>query len=305
MGQSLTQSLARSYNHSNYTRCRLSSCPPCDHSYYSWPIILDNFALYIVHQARSNPGSHDVIFYQEQAILKNSVSALNAAWKFSTEIFAWRKHVRAKKSRSLFFIAMAIAIAALFAVASIFSSQVTKAAGSEVLLKGNNCGFWSFNVNSSLADFYQADLKSLNETLAAVNYASSCYGTNNTDTPQCNTYTTPRINWTTNQNVSCPFASGTCLLSPTAAYQIDTGPLDSHHVLGLNAESSERVTARKVATCAPVHLLPYSGPFNATFPDGNTDTYAMLYLGSLEPNKGFTYAYDTHAQYIVRNYDLQ
>jgi hypothetical protein len=261
---------------------------------------------YIAHQSRSSRGSHDIIFYQEQAILKNSDSALSAAWKFFREIFAWRKHVKSRKSRSLFFIAMAIIIAALFGVASIFSSQVTKAAGSEVLINDENCGTWSFNLISTLADVYKEDLKSLNETIAAANYASSCYSTNNTDTPQCNTYITPAITWTTNQNVSCPFASGTCLLSPTAAYQMDTGPLDSHYVLGLNAKSSERVTTRKVATCAPVHIAPYAESVNITFPDGSTDNYAMLYLGDPGTNlTNVTYVYDLHAQYVGVGYDLQ
>jgi hypothetical protein len=261
---------------------------------------------YIAHQSRSNPGSHDIIYHQEQVILKNSGSALNAARKFSREIFAWRKHVKSRKSRSLFFIAMALVLAALFGVASIFSSQVTKAAGSEVLINDENCGTWSFNVNSILVDLYKEDLKSLNETIAAANYVSSCYSTNNTDTPQCNTYITPAITWTTSQNVSCPFASETCLLSPTAAFQMDTGPLDSHHVLGLNAKSSERVTARKVVTCAPVHIAPYANFVNITFPDGRTDNFGQLYLGAPGTNTtNVTYEYDFHAQYIDLGYDLQ
>jgi hypothetical protein len=194
----------------------------------------------------------------------------------------------------------------LFGVASIFSSQVTKAAGSEVLINDENCGFWSFNLTSVLADLYKEDLKSLNETIAAASYASSCYSTNNTDTPQCNTYITPAITWTTGQNVSCPFAPETCLLSPTAAYQMDTGPLDSHHVLGLNARSFERVTARKMATCAPVHIAPYGKTVNITLPDGNTDNYALLYLGAPGTNTtNITYVYDLHAQYIGLGYDLQ
>jgi hypothetical protein len=87
---------------------------------------------------------------------------------------------------------------------------------------------------------------------------------------------------------------------------MDTGPLDSHHVLGLNAKSSERVTARKVATCAPVHIAPYANFVNITFPDGRTDNYGQLYLGAPGTNTtNVTYEYDFHAQYVGLGYDFQ
>jgi hypothetical protein len=260
---------------------------------------------YIAHQTRSNPGQHDAIFYQEQAILKNSGNALDAAWKFSQASFAWRKHAKSRNSRSLFFIAMALILAAAFAVASIFSSQVTKAASGEVLINSDNCGFWEFNVNSSAGIFYEAEVKTLNETVEAANYASNCYGTNNTDAAQCNTYIVPEITWTTNQNASCPFASGTCLVSPTAAYQMDTGLLDSHNDLGINAKSSERVAARKVATCAPVLIAPWAVTVNKTLADGEIDSYAELYLGDTGDGTGITYSYDLHSQWIGLPYQLQ
>jgi hypothetical protein len=261
---------------------------------------------FIIHQTRCNPSPHSAIFHQEQAILKNSDSALSAAWTFSRLIFAWRKHAQAKKSHSLSFIAIALLLAALFGIASIFSSQVTKAAGTEVLLSSANCGTWSFNVTSTLADFYQEDLKNLNETITAADYARNCYATtSNSNNPQCNTYITPSIPWTESQNASCPFATETCLISSTAAYQMDTGPMDSNLVLGLNAPASERVSARRVTTCAPVHIAPYAETGTITFPDGNTDTFAVLLLGDPGTGDNFTYAYDEHNQFTGLGYDLQ
>jgi hypothetical protein len=35
---------------------------------------------------------------------------------------------------------------ALFGIAGIFSSEVTKAVGSEALIRGPNCGFWNFPI---------------------------------------------------------------------------------------------------------------------------------------------------------------
>ncbi|KAN0108031.1 hypothetical protein V8E51_007773 [Hyaloscypha variabilis] len=230
---------------------------------------------YIVHQSRSSSGPHDAIFYQQQAILKNTGTALDAVWKFSRATFAWRKHAPAKTSRSLSFILMAVVLAAAFAVASIFSSQVTKAASGGFLISSDNCGFWDFNISDSASN--------------AALYASTCYGTNNT-----------------NSNASCPFASDTCLLSPTAAYEMDTGPLDSLHDLGINGKGSDRVATRKVATCAPVHVAPYATYYNQTYPDGKIDLTAGLQLGDPgDTGSNVTYTYDLHLQFMTIGYDLQ
>lgn len=150
---------------------------------------------YIYHQIRSNRGPKDAIFYQQQAVLKNSGSALDAVWKFSQVSFAWRKHSKwwqFGRSHNLFFIVLGLFIAAVFAVASIFSSQVTKSAGNEVLINSPNCGFWGFNDSSSNL-LFQWDLKTLNESITSANYANTCYGTGNSNSPLCNTYIVPEV----------------------------------------------------------------------------------------------------------------
>lgn len=261
---------------------------------------------FIIHQRRCTPDPHDAIFHQEQVILKNSDSALSAAWTFSRLLFAWRKHARARKAHSLSFIAISLLLAALFGVASIFSSYVTKAAGTEVLIAGENCATWLFNVTNSLEEFYQSDLKSLNETITAATYARNCYGTDNSNSPQCNTYFTSSIPWKATQNATCPFANGTCLISDANAYQMDTGHMNSNLILGLNAPTIERVLARKMSTCAPVHLAPYAYIVNVTLPNGNTNTYAVIYIGPTGvPGVDFTYYYDEQTQLVSAGYDLQ
>ena len=94
---------------------------------------------------------------------------------------------------------MAATHVALFGVAAIFSSEVSKAAGNETLIRGERCG-------DVLMD-QEADDKTriggmstvlLNRAVSADAYARSCYGSSQ-KSPECNLYTVRQIEW----RVSC------------------------------------------------------------------------------------------------------
>jgi hypothetical protein len=85
---------------------------------------------------------------------------------------------------------------------------------------------------------------------------------------------------------------------------MDTGPLDSHSILGLNAEMSERVTVRKVATCAPLHMKPYAVTVNKTI-GPYEDQWDEVYAGPIEGVENFTYEYNRHSVVVAEGYDLQ
>lgn len=258
---------------------------------------------FLLHQLMAVTRSQDAIFRQQQAILKNSQTSLHAAWKFTQVTFSWRKHEHSgwRRAQSFLFILLSFAMAALFGVATIFSSQVTKAAGNEFLLEGTGCGFWSFN-RSMNAGF---QLKVLNDSLAAASYARECYGAGVKDDLRCNNYKVPEINWTSNQNATCPFASGTCGYGDTAAYQIDTGMLDSYATFGINSKLSERVHVRKVTTCAPIRYLPYKEDVNETLPTSEReDKYLRLNMGkSVYGN--YTYQYNLWESTLPLGYRLE
>lgn len=87
---------------------------------------------------------------------------------------------------------------------------------------------------------------------------------------------------------------------------MDTGPLDSHEILGIDAIPSERVTLRKVATCAPLHMSPYATLKNVTIGNGIVDEYLQVNIGEMsETNGNWTYEYDIHASFVNIGYDLQ
>lgn len=261
----------------------------------------------------TNVGPHDAIFYQQQAVLKNSNTAFGAAWSFAKVSFAWRRHARSKwwqlwKSRTVFFVVLGLTIGAIFSVASIFSSRVTSAAGNHFLISSPGCGYWRFNSTNDTGALYNYDLKVLNESIATQSYVNDCYGTDNSKKPQCHTYPVPEISWNTTQNASCPFEPQTCALSPTMAVQLDTGLLNSHEIFGLNAEESQRVNVRKIATCAPLHLTPYVTTVNKTVGQMWIDEFVQIYIGDLGaglPGMNWTYEYNLHAAWSGFGYNLE
>ncbi|MCJ1307724.1 hypothetical protein MMC25_001372 [Agyrium rufum] len=110
---------------------------------------------------------------------------------------------------------------------------------------------------------------------------------------QCQTYQVPQIPWTPNVNASCPFASGICYYGDTAAFSMDTGFIDSHDILGLNAPKNGRILFRKATTCAPLRLAEYVVEVNETESEW-VDSITYEYLGSSGLDN-FTWKYDAHS----------
>lgn len=83
--------------------------------------------------------------------------------------------------------------------------------------------------------------------------------------------------------------------------------MDSHYILGIDAVPSERVTLRKVATCAPLHIAPYAIIVNQTIGSSDiVDEYIQIDIGEMSEVVGnWTYEYDTHASWVNIGYDLQ
>ena len=81
--------------------------------------------------------------------------------------------------------------------------------------------------------------------------------------------------------------------------------MDSHSILGLNADPSERITLRKVATCAPIIASPYAAVVNQSVDGGlEVDQIIQVAMGPL-PGLNFTYEYDTHTEFVQVGYDLE
>lgn len=142
-----------------------------------------------------------------------------------------------------------------------FSSEVTKAAGNETLIRSSDCGFLNFSgnaVSQHSAAFNDVDV---NDTFAATTYSRACYGSSQS-LLQCAQYPQQQLPWKVTQNATCPFAPDLCFYGASSAYEMDTGHIDSHQALGINAPKFERIQYRKVTTCKlpPDPFMPNSYP---------------------------------------------
>lgn len=83
---------------------------------------------------------------------------------------------------------------------------------------------------------------------------------------------------------------------------MDTGPIDSHVVLGINTRPADRITYRKVTTCSPLHAKGYMTLWNDTDSAHTAygDLFQRFWYGPIANVSDYTYKYNTHA--VVDNY---
>ena len=274
---------------------------------FCWKIT--SFAL---HQYLCVTDPQDRLHHQQQAILRNSSTSVGSAWQLSQVLWYWRKNAPRTWIRSLPFILLALFNAAVFGVAGVFSSEVAKASGNEVLIRSANCGSLDLSEvadNGSRDTEGQAALLALDTayTLAANTYAGACYDSSG-NIQQCSRFISSSIPWVTNPNASCPFDPSLCWGGPSGAYEMDSGLMDSHKAFGINAREADRIQLRKITTCSPVHQKDFFDVVPAT--DDPTsplygDTLWQFFDGPIVGHSNYTYSYNAHSEFVQIGYDLQ
>ncbi|KAJ9608181.1 hypothetical protein H2200_007169 [Cladophialophora chaetospira] len=207
---------------------------------------------FVAHQSSTSANAEDGIYHQHQLVLRNTGSPLQAAKSFADIAWRWRTKGRRPWLRSLPLAVFALVFLLAFGAASILTSLVTRAAGAQRLIISNDCGYWSFDPAATLEQRTLAmQYKDLNDTLVAAEYARQCYDkdTSLNNKLRCGMYTKQSIDWKS-MDTECPFDHSIC--SVPQAYKMDTGIVDSHFDLGVNAPRSGRVGFRKVTTCSPL-----------------------------------------------------
>ena len=113
----------------------------------------------------------------------------------------------------------------------------------------------------------------------------------------CSAYSQKPIGFSASR-APCPFAPELC--SSTEAITLDTGYIDSHLNLGINAPESDRVTLRKRVRCAPLESEKYKKEgVNGTYYGNmsNTDnSFTGYYYGkNRRVGSPYTYAFSNMA----------
>jgi len=124
---------------------------------------------YILHQVRASRELQDGLHHQQQNIFRNTSSPGGASVQFTQLIWYWWKFAKRPFRRSLPLAFFALLNLVVFAVAGVFSSQVTKAAGDETLVVSPNCGYWAADNGTSQQTLFAQSSKTLNDTIRRSN----------------------------------------------------------------------------------------------------------------------------------------
>lgn len=254
---------------------------------------------YIIHQRGTvsfgiAPTPH---LERQQRILRNATSAPSTARLMLELAWTCRKSNGKRAVRAYMIGTAAIIYTLAFSVAVIFSSQVISATvvhgNSAVLLKNKTmCGpanqsyleHTAARNAASVADFNivaSHQNKSAIEARLSLQYAQECYRSpaKPTDTTSsCFTLKQPTLKWNTTNTLDCPFSDELCSRD-SGSVVLDTGYIETHTHLGLNARPGERLRYRRVTKCTILNDTLYLQGSN----DANTSTFTT------EPKSEITY----------------
>ena len=176
------------------------------------------------------------------------------------------------------------------------------------LIKSPNCGYLAFNNTQSTVPFRSTGVS---QTILAETWVSQCYGETSTDSAACNLYPSQSLNVIPTDEVKCPFTSpDICITTNSTPHQMDSGLINSHFDLGMNAPPSERVSYRKVTTCSPVHTTPFAQVLFANQTDEaayySSDTVLQrFFFGPINNYTAYTYEYNTWAPWDGFGYQIE
>ncbi|KAJ9641716.1 uncharacterized protein PV06_03738 [Exophiala oligosperma] len=251
---------------------------------------------------------HELTHQQQQIILRNSHTAGNTIADLVLLVWAWRKQ-GVRLTRPYVSIALASLILAGFSVAGVFTGEITKSASRRMLARSGTCGTWQATGDATTyATTAMYAQKKVNDTLSAANYVANCYdNTLNSSSLQCNRFSRQSLPYTLQHNVSCPFDDSFCIDGATSAISFDTGLLNSHEDLGINAPTENRVQYRRRTVCSP---LVFGDKFCRVENDtlsglGAVDEFIRCYTGPTVYTN-YTFGVDTHTYFVgTSGYQLQ
>lgn len=165
------------------------------------------------------------------------------------------------------------------------------ASSNEVLLSGTNCGMSTYPGDGDV----DTELKVLNPYVAGIAstsaiQATNCYSNASAITPGCEFLTKPRLRSSVDRNATCPF--GDMCRNQHGNLLFDSGLINSHEDLGINAPVAERLFMRIVHHCAPLKTEGHRANVNVS----HDRSYTQYYYGRT-PVFDYTYVASNDAIY--------
>ncbi|GAW21437.1 hypothetical protein ANO14919_109560 [Xylariales sp. No.14919] len=199
---------------------------------------------FVLHRYYSATGPQDTTYHQLQAILRNA-SAPEDGIRLFLKLLSMKRRGTKRYYRLLFSSACGTVLLISFTILGGFSSSIATG-DNEVLIQSAGCGY----LYTGTDYFHDSLVYGSRKINNAANYAQQCYSSQDSQF-DCNHFVTNRITGVIDKNASCPFDSTICL-SPWGNIRIDSGFINSHLHLGLNAPIEERILWKSVLHCAPL-----------------------------------------------------
>lgn len=250
---------------------------------------------FCLHRLYSTTEPRDALHHQRQAVLRNSETAGWSFWTLGQIAWAWRRSGPGRHSGCLVMVLptllSSVLCIAVFAASSGFSSQISTGIGDEVLIDGSHCGIVQPANNPEDDLVYELQSRRRSE---AYNYAQQCYrgpqstGTENTAAGifDCNSFVVSSLPGSVDSDALCPFGHGHGICRDMSSNLfLDTGYIDSHEYLGLNAPSDQRILLRETYHCAPLKTDGFSRSFSANGANLTAYNYGPMidFLDPMDP----------------------
>ncbi|KAJ2976482.1 hypothetical protein NUW58_g8076 [Xylaria curta] len=256
-----------------------------------------------LHRSYSTSEPRDTVHHQQQVILRNSSSPESGILSLLRLIIAYRSSLKGRLIRRLTPVLLAILLLTGFTVAGGYSSSISSSIGDEALARSDNCAL--IDSSTTISSFNLWAAYSSKRIADATQYAQHCYTNASAGMPECQKYVVDKIATNiTNTSAPCPFEEQVCQTKENIL--LDTGYIDSHESLGINAQGGERFAFRYVLHCAPLKTNGYTTTISL-----DNGTWAAYHYGTSKSGtsdnrtvRPFTYAArDIREQYDITGYD--
>lgn len=210
--------------------------------------------VFILYLRRPLPLDANPSIEKNWVILRNSVNPGETSFSLLKSLFS---HENSQRSRRLALVLLFLAylMLALTAGSFIVPSLIISGSSDDVgLLKSEICGFKTLYLEDDGISRGANAANELSETTESRRYASERYANSTTAFTPMSIFPVTALPFNVTQNEPCPFDEEMCLLGPMSAVSFDTGLLDSHIHLGINAPASDRIQYRWRSTCTILNI---------------------------------------------------